>query len=111
MEYLRVLRAVVATGDYPDGWRRWFVIMIPKKNKDPSVFANMRDVWLVPHGWKIVTGCFQPAAFWSGRAEWHLHRTMCSSGLPCAEQAAPVQLDRTTLRTSKYGRNLDRFFV
>ena len=57
--YLRALRAVVLHDAFPDEWRKWFVIMIPKAGKDPSIFAYLRDVWLVPHGWKLVTGCFQ----------------------------------------------------
>ena len=32
--------------------------MIPKAKRDPSLFKNLRDIWLVPHGWKIVTACF-----------------------------------------------------
>ena len=56
--YLRSLRAVVISENYPEEWRKWFVVMIPKRGRDPTVFSQMRDIWLVPHGWKLVTGCF-----------------------------------------------------
>ena len=48
--------AAAEQDDYPSVWSEWYVIMIPKRGKDPSIFSKNRDIWLVPHGWKITAG-------------------------------------------------------
>ena len=51
-----VAGAAAEQDDYPSGWSEWYVVMIPKRGKDPSIFSKNRDIWLVPHGWKIAAG-------------------------------------------------------
>ena len=61
-EYLAILkeavRACADNGQVPKSWPEWLVKMIPKKDRDAALFANMRDIWMVVHSWKIVTGMF-----------------------------------------------------
>ena len=54
--YLRAQRLMLITRQFPPEWETWIVTMIEKRNKDPSVFKNLRDIWQSCHGWKIWTG-------------------------------------------------------
>ena len=54
--YLGALRWMLVTRRFPAKWSEWIVTMIEKRNKDPSVFKNLRDIWQSCHGWKIWTG-------------------------------------------------------
>ena len=53
------LRRVAADHDFPVAWRSHHVKMIPKKNRDAAIFSKNRDLWMSPHGWGILTGCFR----------------------------------------------------
>ena len=39
----------------PEAWWRWESVLLPKPNEDPTVFARRRDIWLPPHGLKLLT--------------------------------------------------------
>ena len=54
--YLRDLREVAMTQVYPGKWKEWLVLMIEKPGRDKTLIKNLRDLWLVPHGWKLITG-------------------------------------------------------
>jgi hypothetical protein len=53
--YLRLLKMAMTANALPKNWRTWLVKMIGKKGKDETIFANLRDIWMVPHGWKLAT--------------------------------------------------------
>ena len=75
--------------------------MIEKRDKDPTFFKNQRDIWMVCHGWKLLTGCGEMEykrvmeqvipAYASGFRRWHgpaddtiqLFQTVCSPFLTC----------------------------
>ena len=63
--------------------------MIPKAKRDPSLFKNLRDIWLVPHGWKIVTACFS-AEYKRVNAETQPHAAHGFRQLRNAAQASLV---------------------
>lgn len=45
--------------DFPGEWLTHHVRMIPRAGRDPALFSKNRDIWLSPHGWSIMTGCFR----------------------------------------------------
>ena len=87
--YRQSLAQVVRERQYPPEWREWFVTMIPKAKRDPSLFKNLRDIWLVPHGWKIVTACFS-AEYKRVNAETQPHAAHGFRQLRNAAQASLV---------------------
>ena len=59
-ERLRLaVRGVALTQDVPREWLTLHIRMIPKRGRDPTIFAKNRDIWMSPHGWGILTGCLQ----------------------------------------------------
>ena len=87
--YRQSLVQIVRERQYPPEWREWFVTMIPKAKRDPSLFKNLRDIWLVPHGWKIVTACFS-AEYKRVNAETQPHAAHGFRQLRNAAQASLV---------------------
>ena len=59
--YLLALREVAVSHEFPDKWDVCLITMIPKRDKDPTVFSKNRDIWVSSHGWGIMTGCLQKA--------------------------------------------------
>lgn len=57
--FLLGTRRVAVTHDFPSKWLEHHIKMIPKQGRDPAVFSKNRDIWLSPHGWGIMTGCFR----------------------------------------------------
>eukprot|EP00966_Prymnesium_polylepis_P127001 2937284-Prymnesium_polylepis.1 len=55
--YHQTWQGVACSHQWPASWRHWLVNMIAKRAKDPTFFKNQRDIWMVCHGWKLLTGC------------------------------------------------------
>ena len=41
----------------PEQWREWVSVLAMKKGEDPRDLSRRRDLWLAPHGLKVVTRC------------------------------------------------------
>jgi len=56
--FREAVRCSVSDGadTYPAEWARWLCVLIAKKNRDPRLFKNLRDIWLLEHGQKLMEG-------------------------------------------------------
>lgn len=54
-EYHADICAMLESGDTPPHWKEWTALLAMKKGEDPRELGRRRDLWLAPHGLKVVT--------------------------------------------------------
>ena len=54
-------RGVAATrATAPADWLEWIAVLLPKPGEDPTLFHRRRDIWLQPHGLKLLMLTLRP---------------------------------------------------
>ena len=78
----------------PRGWTRWLVILLPKPRKPLDQLSKRRDIYLQPHGLKLMMNGF--------RKEYdellRVAQPLCNSGFRRARDAPEAQLSMAHAR-------------
>jgi ribonuclease HI len=58
--YWKALKVMADEGRYPEEWKQWIAMLAMKGGEHPARLGRRRDLWLVPHGQKILMRMVNP---------------------------------------------------
>jgi hypothetical protein len=85
----------------PPGWTQWMVMLLPKPGKPLDVVAKRRDIYLQPHGLKLLMNGFKPEYDRVARGV----QPAANSGFRKARDAPEVALAMALAREEAYSEN------